>query len=353
MAMRGTITQQLVVANSDEPEQLIAWANEGIWIQTEAWTAAITKKPGLFALVPARFKTLANCTAAMAADPLLFPKVPEVFRTDEGEILYHCARRAKQVEDQKHSSAEAELSGGAPASPKPGGDGDKDTPVVKDEADDSDNEEDSPEDEAEPSDDDDDDEEVESSEDDDDDDDDDDDYDESSDDGVLNSSSDEEAVAASSSDEEEDAPLTSRSAGKRPIAKKAKSGPPPKRGRGPLYGYLAKYRKKGTAASPSTAAAGPHRTGIDLSVIETLKGAGRVFGKIFQIANDPGATEDEKANARRKMDQQIAKGDDNVLEALKILTASDGSSIEAKPGLEHVDIMPTLAEVPFAGCGVQ
>jgi len=437
MAMRGTITQQLVAANSDEPEQLIAWANDGICIQAEAWAAAITKKPALFALVPARFKTLANCTAAMAADPLLFPKVPEVFRTDEGEVLYHCARRAKQLEEQKRSSAEAESTGGAPASPKPepddgsikqedivnmewydmysqewsacapsfqskdwvrfeiskwvddtdneeqlkklvlamksqredynlgepgssdDDDDDGDAPVVKDDdSDASDEEEEKPppkkkqkggkakvessdsEEMSEEDDDSDDEEESEEESDED--------YNESSDGGILDSDDDddddddvEHKVAAASSDEEDDAPLTSRASGKRPIAKKAKAKaePAPKRGKGPLYGYQAKYRKTGTAASPSTAATGPRRTGIDLSVIETLKGAGRVFGKIFQIANDPGATEDEKANARRKMDQQIAKGDDNVLEALKILTSSDGSSIEAKPGLEHVDIM--------------
>ena len=310
--MRGTITEQRNVAEGKEPEKLIVWASENVNIHHAMWIVGIANKPSLFALIPARFKTLAMCTAALAGDPLLFVYVPEILRTDKDEAIYHCARHTKRVEEQKHSSAKAESSGDALASPKPGGVGDKDN--------DYDESSEYGEDE--------------------------DDFDESSDN--ASSSEDDEPLTSRSAGERKITkkaeakaePLTSRSRDKRPITKKAKAkGKGKGKGKGPLYGYRAIRRKKGDAATPTTAAAGKPRTGIDLTVIEELTRAGRKFGKIFQIFNDPGATMDEKANAGRKMEQLIAKGDDDVLAALKILTASDGSAIEAKPGLEHVDIM--------------
>ena len=115
-----------------------------------------------------------------------------------------------------------------------------------------------------------------------------------------------------------------------------------KRGRakaGPLGGHAAKWLKSKTPAGPTSTATKQHHSGVDLDIINALHGAGqRRLGKLFQLANDPGATTAERERAKKKLDAAIASGDDDVLEAMKVLEQADGKSIAPKPGLQKVAI---------------
>ena len=95
-----------------------------------------------------------------------------------------------------------------------------------------------------------------------------------------------------------------------------------------------------TAPTTSTTSTAPQRSGIDLSILDNLRGAGRRFGKLFQLANDPNAPEGERANAQKKVDEALAKKDDDVLAALKVLQEAAGKPMgDVKPGLVQVDIL--------------
>ena len=152
----------------------------------------------------------------------------------------------------------------------------------------------------------------------------------------------EEEGASTTSSSEDDVPLQRRAAAlaqeKRTVA--AHPAPPekeeaearPPRRFGPLGGY------KACLGDARTAAAEPHKgedsAGIDLTVLEALKGAGQRFGKIFMVANDPGATESERIRAQELVDKKLREGKHEVLEAYKTLT--EGGA--ARPGLQKVEV---------------
>lgn len=151
----------------------------------------------------------------------------------------------------------------------------------------------------------------------------------------LTTSEEEDLLASSSEDDE---PLQRRAAS---IAEKKKTRviEPPERAssssrrRGPLGGYTACL---GAARTGKVEASTADRQGIDLTVIDALEGAGQRFGKIFMVANDPGATASERARAQELVDKKLREGKHEVLEAYKTLTEGTRAP---RPGLQKVDVM--------------
>ena len=154
----------------------------------------------------------------------------------------------------------------------------------------------------------------------------------------LTTSEEEEEDLLASSSSEDDEPLQRRVAAQKK-KKRVIERPPPERAssssrrRGPLGGYSARLGAARTGKMEATT----DRQGIDLTVIDALEGAGQRFGKIFMVANDPGATASERARAQELVDKKLREGKHEVLEAYKTLT--EGTSVSPRPGLQKVDVM--------------
>ena len=101
--LRGINTPevQIEVATGASPATLLEAHEGGAGVHEDAWVAAVTHTPHFYLRLPFALKTPAVSRAAMAADALLYAKVPEVHRTDEAEASFRAAKAAQAAADDE------------------------------------------------------------------------------------------------------------------------------------------------------------------------------------------------------------------------------------------------------------